>query len=261
MDYWAKNMNWHWLSYQNKIILSAVFIIQVLLFGCNLAAWSADENSSSNESEVVYGPENLLKALPTPFTTTLAEEKQNSAPDSQPISLTPIAISAKAVNLNRNSLQARFHGPKLFLPSRMSLGESSEFTVKGNPGSYVAVAMSEDNKGAKPIFGHKLRLGADRKLVAVGIIPETGMLSLFVETPIQGDLVDASLYFEGAVWSKSDFSDLQMASMISTTKDSLDENGVIVVGQQEGKKQRAVIFDAPGPISTKPIGGLSSGKP
>src|SRR5208282_5758899 len=105
----------------------------------------------------------------------------------------------------RNLLSERFHGPKLFLPPRMVLGECAEFIVQGPPGSYVALAMADKNSGAKPVYGHELKLGADRKLVAVNQIPEQGVVSMFIEAPIQGDLVDSSLYFEAAVWSKADF--------------------------------------------------------
>ncbi len=253
-------MNCSWLSYQNRLILAVVFFIQVLLLLPLLKAYAADENAPINESQTIYGPENLMKTLRTPFTTTVLNESHKYYSADDAIGLTPIAISSKSVSLNRNSLEERFHGPKLFLPSRMVLGECSEFVVKGSPGSYAAIAMSESNKGAKPLSGHKLRLGADRKLVSLGIIPETGMLSLFVETPIQGDLVDSSLYFEGVIWSKPDFSDLQMTSTVLTCQNSSDENGVVVAGQQE-KKHRAIIFDVSKPMSTRAVGGLSSGQP
>ncbi|MFX5656415.1 hypothetical protein ABTE24_19780, partial [Acinetobacter baumannii] len=84
----------------------------------------------------------------------------------------------------------------------MSLGKVAEFTVKGKPGQWVALAMADKDSGAKPVFGHKLRLGSDRKLVAVAKIPENSdVVKLLVETPIQGDLVGSNLYFEAALWS------------------------------------------------------------
>jgi hypothetical protein len=253
-------MAWFRLSYQNRLILFAFFFIQLSLFLPMIETFAADENLAIPENHKIYGPENLLKTLRTPFTTTVSNEAENYYSSDDAIGLTPIAISSKNSSLNKNSLEERFHGPKLFLPSRMVLGECSEFIVKGNPGSYAAIAMSESNKGAKPLFGHKLRLGADRKLVSLGIIPETGVLSLFVEAPIQGDLVDASLYFEGVIWSKPDFSDLQMSSTILTTQDGAAENGVVIAGQP-GKKPRAIVFDVSKPISNRSVGGLSSGQP
>ncbi len=224
-------------------------------------AFAADDNTAVAINHTKCGPENLLKTMPTPFTTAVSRESQNYFSSDNAIGLMPIEISSKPNSSSRNSLQARFHGPKLYLPSRMVLGECSEFIVKGNPGYYAAVAMSENNKGAIPIFGHKLRLGADCKLVALGTIPETGILSVFVEAPIQGDLVDTSLYFEGVIWSKADFSDLQMASTVLTSQDGHDENGVIMAGQKDEKKQRAVVFDVSKPMSNRSVGGLSSGQP
>lgn len=267
-------MNW----YKSAFKLGLVIIISGLL-GLDAFAISIDEtafdstkpdelvpdtsdtNDAANINEVdneEYGPINLLKTFKTPFTTILKNENSDADSGSGAIGLTPIGISNK---IELSSLQARFHGPKLYLPSSMTLGKCEEFTVKGEPGSYAAIAMSEQNNGAKPICGHQLRLGADRKLVALGVIPENGILSLFIETPIQGDLVEGSLYFEGVVWSKPDFSDMQMMSPVLTAHDGAAENGVIVMGQVEGKKKRAVGFEVKEPISIKSVGGLSSGKP
>ena len=259
-SWFAVKMNCSWLSYQNRLLLSVVLSVQMLMLLPVFRVWAADESLLVNESQTIYGPQNLLKTMRTPFTTSVSNESQSYYSPDDTIGLTPIAISNKPLSLNRNSLEQRFHGPKLFLPSRMVLGECSEFVLKGSPGFYAAIAMSESNKGAKPMSGHKLRLGADRKLVSLGTIPETGMLSLFVETPIQGDLVDTSLYFEGVIWSKPDFSDLQITSTVLTSQSGSDENGVVVVGQQE-KKQRAVVFDVSKPMSTRTVGGLSSGHP
>jgi hypothetical protein len=260
-NYWAVNMNCSWLSYQYRLIFFVVFFFHGLLLLPSFGVWAADEILPVKESQTTYGPENLLKTVITPFTTAVSNERPSYYSSDNESDLKPIGISSKSSSLNINSLEERFHGPKLYLPARMALGECAEFVVKGSPGAYAAIAMSESNKGAKPIFGHKLRLGADRKLVTFGIIPETGVLSLFVETPIQGDLVDTSLYFEGVIWSKPDFSDLQMASTVLTSQDSPEENSVLVAGQQEVKKQRAVVFDVSKPMSIRTMGGLSSGQP
>jgi hypothetical protein len=86
----------------------------------------------------------------------------------------------------------------------MLLGQTSRFTVKAKPGMIVAIAMADRDKGAKPIAGHDLRLGSDRKVVAISKIPDTGVAEIFVETPIEGDLIGQYLFFEAAVWSKAD---------------------------------------------------------
>jgi hypothetical protein len=249
----GRNMDWRSLRINFLIVMA----LGLTIFMMSFVQVGADEGASSSEE---YGPPNMLKTLPTPFTTAIPGEKSESN-GQKDLGLTPIAISSKSISLNRNVLEIRFHGPKLYLPASMILGECAEFTVKGPAGFYTAIAMSDSNKGAKPISGHQLRLGADRKLIALGIIPETGILPLLIETPIQGDLVGVPLYFEAVVWSKSDFSDLQMASTISTTQDSSDQNGVLVAAQPEEKKERAVKFDVSKSISAQSRGGLSSGKP
>src|SRR5580698_6370337 len=111
-----------------------------------------------------FGPENLMVTLPTPFTT--GSGGQDSSDSSDQNAFAPIAFSVGTVS-KQNLLSERFHGPKLFLPPRMVLGECSEFIVQGPPGAYVAIAMADKNSGAKPIYGHELKLGPDRKLVGI----------------------------------------------------------------------------------------------
>ena len=248
-------MNQWRLSYLNRLLL--IIWLLSLATSLNIEA-RADSSVDSLESEV-YGPENLLKTLRTPFTTVAVGEEDKSSLSSGAFTLEPIAIG-RAKPLTRNLLQERFHGPKLFLPSRLVLGQSAEFVIKGNPGSYAAIAMAESNKGAKPVFGHNVRLGADRKLVALGKIPEQGIISLFVEAPIQGDLIGLPLYFEAVIWSNPDFSDMQIASTISPIENSASENGVLVSGQEE-KKERAVVFDVSKPMSMQSVGAFGSSRP
>lgn len=253
-------MNLWWLSYRSQLVLIGLFIVQILLIAGPIFASeeSLADIEQVQQSKEEYGPHNLLKTMRTPFTTEVQNENNNFTAVAD-TSLIPIAISVPSST--RHILTQRLHGPKLFLPSGMVLGQPAEFNIKGEPDHFIAIAMSENNKGAKPVYGHNLRLAADRKLVALGKIPETGMLSVFVETPIEGDLIGGLLYFECAIWSKPDFSDIQMASTISTTQDSAESNGVLVAGQPEEKKHRAVVFDVKKPLSTREVGGLSSGKP
>jgi len=256
-------MKWHRLSYRDRIgIMPAIFttLVATFIFTLMVAVPGAQGSTEGGDQETdVFGPENLMKTLKTPFTMAMPGEAGEWSQPKGSISLSPIAISRGPDT--RSLLQERFHGPKLYLPARMVLGQPAEFIVKGSPGSYVAIAMADSNKGAKLICGHKLRLGADRKLVAVGKISDQGMISLFVETPIQGDLVGSPLYFEAVTWSQPDFIDLQLASTISVAEDGKDENGVIISGQPDEKKERSVTLDYSTPMSTKNIGTLSSGKP
>jgi hypothetical protein len=231
-----------------KHSLSAIIVL--LLSGLMFApAIKADSG--------VYGPENWLKTLPTPFTTG---GKDDSQACNQSGAFAPIGISSSTIS-KRNLLSERFHGPKLFLPPRLVLGECAEFTVQGLPGLYVAIAMADKDSGTKPVCGHELKLGPDRKLVGVNKIPEQGVASISIEAPIQGDLVGSSLYFEAVVWSKPDFSDMQLASTVSPQKETSGENGVIVCEQQEIKKGSLINLGPAQPMSMKTVGGMSSGRP
>ncbi len=149
--------------------------------------------------------------------------------------MTPINLSGSTNR--RLSLSQRLVPSRLYLPGRMVLGRSCEFTIKAKPKSWVAIAMADKNSGANPIMGHKIKLGADRKLVALGEIPESGVLNLFVETPIQGDLVGSCLYFEAAIWSKPDCSDVEFAAAVpSEGQGKENENGVLIAAESDQKK-------------------------
>ena len=127
---------------------------------------------------------------------------------------------------------------------------------------YVAIAMADKSSGAKPIFGHAVRLGSDRKVVAVGKVPENGILSLFVEAPIQGDLIGDCLFFEAAIWSKPDFSDLQIATTISPQQTEKESNAVVIAGDTEQKKRGLFVFDQSKPGATRELpGSLSTSRP
>jgi len=208
-------------------------IFLTVAVGASGSAIMADE-------EAVYGPVNLLKTIPNPFSSGLHGSGETDAVEE----LGMIELSASG-RQPRRSLRERLNGPRLFLPDRMLLGKSSEFIVKGPPGSFMSIAMADKNKGAKPIVGHALRLGPDRKVVAVGKIPETGVVSVFVEAPIQGDLVGNSLYFEAAVWAKPDFSDLTLCSCVTPLHTGSDQNGVIVLEEVDSAKKPGVFSFTP----------------
>jgi len=188
----------------------------------------------------LYGPPNLLKS-PNPFNTGAGKQ----AGESDAIEELGMIELRSNGRLPRRSLNERLNGPRLFLPDRMVLGKVSEFLVKGPAGANVAIAMADKDKGAKPIMGHTLRLGADRKVVAVGTIPENGVFSAFVESPIQGDLVGNSLFFEAVVWTKPDFSDVAICSCITPLHNGSEQNGIVVVEDVELQKKKGVIQFAP----------------
>ena len=200
----------------------------------------------------VFGPPNLLKTMATPFgnpATVNSKEEPEEASE-----IAPIGVSHVDEPLSRR-LTHRIGQPRLYMPGTMVLGEVAEFTIHGPAGKWVALAMADKNSGCKPALGHTLRLGADRKLVAIGKIPEGGVGTLLVETPIEGDLVGSSLYFEAALWSKPDFSDVEFAQCIpSDAQDGKsDTNGVLIAGQP-GKKHGIRFIPSTMPMSVKQSG-------
>ncbi len=221
-----------------------------LIFSCGSPRACAQED--------IYGPSNLLKSMKTPFNAPSTNDGSDSNTGA-------ITLSRSHSPLQRG-LASRLIQSRLYLPGRMVLGKPAEFVVKGRPGQFVALAMADKNTGAKPVFGHDLRLGSDRKLVAVGQIGETGVTSLMVETPVQGDLIGERWFFEAALWTHPDFSDLELAQPVpadATAAAEVDKaNGVLVGPDIEYKRGVRIVPDATLPMQRASRGtALDSGRP
>ena len=139
----------------------------------------------------------------------------------------------------------------------------SESDSQGKGGSSVAVAMADRDSGSKPVMGHKLRLGSDRKVVAVGKIPESGVLEIVIGTPIEGDLIGQQLFFEAAIWTEDDMKDLEFAETIPPNSESGAKNGVVIAGDMPKKRGVRIVPDSVLPFSQRSTqsSSLSSGQP
>lgn len=214
-------------------------------------------NCSADE---VFGPPNMLKTVPTPFT---ASSEGAGRVSKGPNTLTLESSSGAA----RSILSRRLVPCRVYLPGRAVIGRPAEFVVKGRPGQQAAIAMADKNSGAKAIFGKEIRLGSDRKLMSLGTIPDTGVLTLFVDIPIQGDLIGQHLYFETAVWSRPDFSDLEIAAPVKSEIGDADPehvNGVIVTAEADQKRGLRFVPDSGIPLHQRQKAGstsLDSGRP
>lgn len=197
-----------------------------------------------------------LKTYRTPFNVQASDSGSDDA---------PAAISAPA---EPNSLRSRLaqrlgSSSRVYLPGKLTIGKPAEFVVKGRPGSHAAIAMADKDAGARSLLGRKLRLGADRKLMAAGTIPDSGILTLIVDMPIQGDLIGLPVFFEAVVWQKDDFSDLEIASPVKS--ESAEEiadkaNAVIVSGEKEQKRGLRFTPGSGVPLYQQQNGSLESGK-
>ena len=47
-------------------------------------------------------------------------------------------------------------------------------------------------------------------------VPSTGLATMMVECPVEGDLVGQFLYFEAAVWADEKMTDMEIAQCVST---------------------------------------------
>ncbi len=125
--------------------------------------------------------------------------------------------------------------------------------------------MADRDSGAKPIYGRNLRLGPDRKVVALGKIPEGGVLSLKYFAPVEGDLIGQSLYFEAALWPDGKPEAVEIAQTVSSEAQSEKTNGILVTADSDKKKGVRLVPDSAIPPSQRSLGGggatLDSGKP
>ncbi len=239
----------------------------------------------------LYGPVNLLKTLPTPFgapgpkpaAASPSPDSERASPEmmmptgqgslsltiapaigsARPAPVKPIAIGDRLSALTHRSLAERLVQSRLYLPGRLVISRTAEFTIKGRPGSFVALAMADKDSGARPIYGHPLRLGPDRKVVSVGQIPEDGILHLTIETPIEGDLIGQNLFFEASVWSRPDFADLEIATPVTSEGQTGVKNGVLVAGEPPRSTGLKIVPAASMPVQqlSKPGATLESGQP
>ncbi len=138
------------------------------------------------------------------------------------------------------------------------MGKLAEFTIKGKPGASVAIAMADRNTGAKPINGISIRLGPDRKVVAIGKIPDNGVLTLTVDAPIQGDLIGQFLYFEAALWSKDDMSDAQIATTVTSEGEGAAGNGVVMAQEVTHKRGINLVPESAVPLTQRSGLGINS---
>jgi hypothetical protein len=200
-------------------------------------------SASAEDAAEVFGP---TKPVPikTPFNPTPKSDANSPGSDS----LVPIEISPNAP-MGRRSILERLTQSRLYLPERMVLGRVAEFTVKAKPGKWVAIAMADKDTGSKPVMGHAIRLGPDRKVVGTVKVPESGLATICVECPVEGDLIGSFLYFEAAVWSDDKMNDMEIAQCVSTESKGPGFNGVLIEQQFELKKGVKIIPTSVGPFT------------
>jgi hypothetical protein len=197
----------------------------------------------------------FLKTVSTPFNTASIETATNDS------KLTPMSLRPGSGSL-RTSLSSRLVPNRVYFPGSLVIGKPAEFVVKARPGSHVAIAMADKDAGARPLGQLNLRLGPDRKLVAAGTIPDSGVLSLIVDMPIQGDLIGLPVFFETVIWKNPDFSDLELAAPVkseSAGEIADKENAIIVAGEKNQKRGPRFVTESVTRFQQN--AGLDSGRP
>ncbi len=263
------------MSENDAYTLTSKTTVSALLKGSlALALVFSMQPALATDGECDYGPPNLIRTLKTPFSASNAAEEDS--PSSKPDELGSISLSSgKGGDQTRHvatapsviqkmSLKGRIAGARIYLPERMIIGQTSKFTVKANPGMWVAIAMADRDSGAKPIGGHQLRLGPDRKVVAIAKMPESGVAEIYVEAPIEGDLIGQNLFFEAAVWSKPDLSDVEWAQTVTAGTNGAPQNAVMMAQLTEKKRGVRIVPDGAMPMTVRQQTGtssLSSGQP
>lgn len=246
----------------NKV--QAVLLVAALALPCPHMALAVDEGQAPEVDLAT-----VLRTTPTPFGGPSAPKTDTSdakSSDNSVITLTDASAQSPMAGLRRSSmsrgqrlsLSDRLVPSRLYLPGRLIMGKLAEFTIKGKPGASVAIAMADRNTGAKPINGISIRLGPDRKVVAIGKIPDNGVLTLTVDAPIQGDLIGQFLYFEAALWSKDDMSDAQIATTVTSEGEGAAGNGVVMAQEVTHKRGINLVPEGAVPLSQRSGLGINS---
>lgn len=152
--------------------------------------------------------------------------------------------SIELKNTSKRLLLVRTESPIVYKPTRLVLGKQNSFTIKAEPGSHVSLGISFFDSG-RSFQGKNLRLGSDMKNIE-GIVPPKGFLRLNVNIPDDKSLIDSKVYFDAAVWKASDYSDIQVAKIISPCGRESESNFVVIVSPPEDPNIPAFTPTLPG---------------
>jgi hypothetical protein len=100
--------------------------------------------------------------------------------------------------------------------------------------------------------------------VALGKIPEAGVLALNAYCPVAGDLVGSNLYFEATVWPEGNLDKAELAQTISSESQAASTNAILVAEEADKKKGVRIVPDSAMPMYQRAAAGattLDSGKP
>jgi hypothetical protein len=148
----------------------------------------------------------MLRITPVPSPTPSAGGASAEGTDVRQTADKSAADSSATGNSAPTSTSAELPTTASSEPSRWDKPGTPPTSASYFPYKAESASQAESRQNA-------IRLGSDRKVVAIGQIPESGILVLNIETPIEGDLIGLSLYFEAATWSQSDMSDVEIAPM------------------------------------------------
>ncbi|MBK9769474.1 MAG: hypothetical protein IPP57_01350 [Candidatus Obscuribacter sp.] len=194
----------------------------------------------------------MLKIVKTPFALQAQESGAGSG-----LSALRLSDTAPASRLS-GRLSERLLASRLYMPGRLVIGKQAEFTVKGKPGYWAAIAMADRDSGAKPVMGHKVRLGPDRKVIALGQIPPGGVLSLKFWAPVEGDLIGQNLYFEAALWPDGKPESAEIATTVSSESQAEKGNAILVTAESDKKKGIRLVPDSAVPMYQRSGAGPAS---
>ncbi len=119
------------------------------------------------------------------------------------------------------------NNPKVYKPTKLVLGEKAKFKIKAKPGLKALFMASLANTGTKVFHGKTLHLGPVFN-TQEQIIPETGVLELFVSVVDDKKLIGEEIFFEVLLWEKDDYSDITKARIIGANGAETDRNYIFI---------------------------------
>ena len=124
--------------------------------------------------------------------------------------------------------------PRLYMPTRLIVGEDNRFVVQAPAGSHVVLLMSPKPEGAMAPDGTPLAVGKDFQTLET-VTAANGVVELILPIPAQKALRDRVVYVDAYTYQAEDYSDLQRLELTDAAgRASSGSNALLMTHRPEG---------------------------
>lgn len=135
--------------------------------------------------------------------------------------------------------------PTVYLPTRLILGESTNFVIKAQPGTHIALYVSPEDVGYAAPNGKPLRVGQTNEELK-GDVPENGVLTLTLPIPQDPNLDGRAVFVEAIAWTRDDYRDLEVVTLMEATGRPAVRNMLAIAAPSDSGKGVNLMPSMPG---------------